>query len=316
MISGWTPSIGAAQMTYSKFGAKTFLHSARLALFLLIAAGLQIYSAGAQTVKNTVELKVTDSRPVAAAVQELVSRYGYVITYEDPRHVYEGDLEDVTTKVRKDLNRYPPGKAPKVFVPMDATLTLNVPSSTAVTDQDMTSILEQLVQTQSRSGRGGHFRVEKVGEVFHVLPTSARDRDGNWADQPSILEVPISLTMEDRSADGMINAICNAVGAAAHVKVGLGFSVGGLSDPSRPRPYRLGADNERARDVLTRALNLLDKSQKLTFVLFYDPSENENMYFLTIENVPNRSSSPVATSVPTTSAGSSLSGTSVSPPQK
>jgi hypothetical protein len=101
------------------------------------------------------------------------------------------------------------------------------------------------------------------------------------------------------------------VSAAAHVKVGLTFSVGGISDPSRPRPYRLGADNERATDVLMRALNLLNTSQKRTWVLFYDPSENGNMYFLTIQGVPNRFSSPVATGVPQTSAGSSISGTSV-----
>jgi hypothetical protein len=290
-----------------------------IALILVIAV---LNCADAQMVQDTVKLSVDDPRPVAAAVQELVSRYGYVITYEDPRHVYQGDLEDVTAKVRKDLDRHPPGKAPKVIVPLDATLTLNIPSSSAITVQDMASVLEQLVQAQSSSGRGGRFRVERAGEVFHVLPTEVRDGNGNWASQTSILDVPISLPMEDRSADEMINAICNAVSMAARVQVGLTFNVGGISDPSRPRPYRLGADNERARDVLIRALNLVGTNQKRTWVLFYDPSENGHMYFLTIQGVPNRSSSPIVTgsSVPTgaqkTSTGTALSGTSVPPPKK
>ncbi len=300
-------------MTNTNFCAKISYHSSRLALLLVIAANLHTDVTAAQTEQKTVKWSVTDGRPVAAAVEELVSRYGYVITYEDPRHVYQGDLEDVTAKVRKDLDKYPPGKAPKVIVPSTATLTINVPSSSTITTQDMASVLQQVMQAQSNSGRGGRFRVEQVADVFHVLPTEARDQNGNWTAQTSILDVPISLPMEDRSADAMINAICNAVSAATHFQVGLTFGVGGISDPSRPRPYRFGADNEQAREVLMRALNLLNTSQKRTWVLFYDASENLQMYFLTIQSVPNRSSSPVASEVPKTSTGSSASGTRVSP---
>lgn len=273
----------------------TFRAKKCAAVILAVAMNNYIGDACAQSVTLT----VTDARPVAAAVMDLVSRYGYVITYEDPRHVYADDLEDVTTKVRLDLDKHPPGKAPKVIVPSTATLTLKVPSSSAITTQEMASVLAQLIQVQSSTGRGGHFRVERAGDVFHILPTEFRDENGNWVKHTSILDVPISMPIDDRSADGMINAICKAVSDTGQVKVGLASMVGGISSPAIPRPYRLGADNERARDVLMRALNLLDANQTRAWVLFFDPSNLSGYpYLLTIRSVPKRPSSPAITPVP------------------
>jgi hypothetical protein len=303
-------------MIYTNFCAKGLCHGARLALLLLVAANFHTGVTAAQTTQDSSKLSVDDGRPVAKAVEELVARYDYVITYEDPRFAYEEDLQDVTTQVRRDLDQYPPGKAPKVIVPRGGKLTVTIPSSASVNTQAIASVLDQLTRAQAIRREGGRFRVVQVGDVFHVVPTEVRDRNGKWIAQTSILEAPISLPMEGRSADGMINSICKAVSAATHVQVGLGSRVGGIYDPSNPQPYRLGADNERARDVLVRALGLLNASQALTWVLFYAPSNLSGYpYLLTIRSVPNRSSSPIASEVPKTSPGSSLRGKS-SPPKK
>jgi hypothetical protein len=279
----------SSSRTPMMFGAN---RSARFVLAIVLGISIRANSAHAQNQKTT-ELNVTDGRPVAAVVQELVSRYHYVITYEDPRHVYEGDLEDATKRVRKDLDKLG-DKAPRVLVPAKATLSVDIPSASAINAQEMASTLQQVMQVQSRAGRGGHFRVEQVGNVFHVLPAEARDNNGNWVKQTSILDSRISLSDENRSADELMDAICKAVSAAAHVNVLLGFSLGGLSDPSHPRPYHLGVDNEPARDVLMKALNLIQSGQKLTWVLFYDPSEGGKMYFLTLEGVPIEKSPAVS----------------------
>jgi hypothetical protein len=284
---------------------------------VVIAANLLISTADASAVQSDVKLSVKDGRPVAAAVQELISRYGYVITYEDPRYVFSGDLQDVTTQVRRDLDQFPPGQAPKVIVPADASLTIHVPSSSTISSKDMAIVLEQLMKAQSISGRGGHFRVERHGEIFHVLPTEVRDRKGIWAPQASIFDVPISLPMKGRNKDDMLETICEAVSAAAHVKVGFGGPVGGISSPSHPQPYRLGAYNERARNVLMRAFGLLNDPkagtwfpQQLTWLLFYDFSDKA--YSLNIQSVPDRSPAHVAPEVPRPSAGSFRAGTEVS----
>jgi len=264
-------------------------------------------------------LNIDDPRPVAKAVEELVARYDYVITYEDPRFSHEDDLQDVTAQVRRDLDQYPTGKAPKVIGPRGGKLTLTLPSSAPVNSQTMASVLDKLIRAQSTRGEGGHFRVMQVGDVFHVVPTEVRDRNGNWIAQSSILDSPISLPTENRSEVGMIDAIVKAVSADAHVKVHIGSGIGGgIANPNRPASYRLGADNERASDVLMRALVLLNDPkagtwipQRLRWQLFYDHDGNE--YYLNFSVVPDLPSAPLPTGAQKTSTGSSVSGTSTHP---
>src|SRR5215468_1045698 len=72
-----------------------------LAIFLPITAALKIkhtamiiaYQGQGQP---SVKLSVDDPRPVAEAVKQLQEKYGWVITYEDPRLVNESDLLDET----------------------------------------------------------------------------------------------------------------------------------------------------------------------------------------------------------------------------
>jgi hypothetical protein len=239
-------------------------------------------------VQDTAQLTIDDPRPVGKGVQELVSRYGYVITYEDAQLAYEGDLQDVTTQVRKDLDQYPAGKAPKVIVPLGGTITLTIPSSPSITPKALATVLTQLTQVQSSRGEGGHFRVEQTGDAFHVIPTEARDQNGNWAKQTSVLDVPISLPLQDRDQVEMLRAICSAVNAATHVKMGVGGLGRGIEIAGQPRLYRLGADNERAREVLMRALALINTPQKLTWLLFCEA----NTCALNIQGVPDRPSLP------------------------
>jgi hypothetical protein len=313
-------------VAHQNFCATGSLLNLWAASLLAFAGYLSANSAHAQTGQGVTQLDIDDPRPVAKAVEELVARYDYVITYEDPRFLHEGDLQDVTIQVRRDLDRYPPGKAPKVVVPRGGKLSLTLPSSAAVNTQTIASVLDQLVRAQSIRGEGGRFRVLQVGDVFHVVPTEVRDRNGNWTAQSSILDVPISLPTEDRGKVEMLDAIVTAVSAAARVKVYVGGGVGGgIFNPNRPASYHLGADNERARDVLMRALILLNDpkagtwiSERLRWQLFY--GSDENAYFLNISVVPDLPSTPSATGVQKASTGTALGGTSsgtrVPPPKK
>jgi len=249
---------------------------ARVLPLSLIAYGFACCDLGsAQTAPTSEALTVDDPRPVAQAVQALASRYGYVITYEDPRYAYEGDLADVTNDVRRDLGRYASGKAPKVLVPFAYTLTLSVPTASTIDVQTMSAILQQLVQAQSASNHGGHFNIERDGAIFHVIPTGARDRQGNWSQRPSILDVPISLPTEKRDEHATLAAICGAVSAASNVKVEIGGGVGGLV-----QQYLLGADHENARSVLTRAVTAF--GPKISWVLLYGNQSTDDAYSLSL----------------------------------
>jgi hypothetical protein len=83
---------------------------------------------GAEKVNSQiVEIDVDDPRPVAAAVDQLVARFGYAITYEDPRYAFSDDLKDVTAEVGRDLARkYPKNDAPRILVPAGGQLRISV----------------------------------------------------------------------------------------------------------------------------------------------------------------------------------------------
>src|SRR5262245_54420252 len=74
-----------------------------VAAALAIVSSVPVFGGDVQTV---VKLSVDDPRPVAKALERLEDKYGWRITYEDPRYAYPGDIEDVTTKVRKDLDQF------------------------------------------------------------------------------------------------------------------------------------------------------------------------------------------------------------------
>jgi hypothetical protein len=243
----------------------------RLALLLIITITVYSRSIDAQSASyDTVQVTVGTGRPVAKAVEELVSRYGYVITYEDPLLEYEGDWRDVTAQVRKDLDRYPLGAAPKVMVPRGGTLKLALPSSHSISTETMAALLEQVVREQANTQEGGRFKIERDGEIFHVIPTQARDRAGNWAPQSPVLDALISLPTQDRDRTSTLPAITDALRVAVGVCVDMPF-MGGIDSPDHPRQYRFGAENERARAVLSRALTLIGSpATRLIWLMFCD----------------------------------------------
>src|SRR2546426_6553565 len=70
---------------------------------------------GMQETKKA-NLSVQDPRPLAKAIEILEEKYGFVITYEDPRYTHPSEITDVTEKDRRDLANFKPGKAPRVLI--------------------------------------------------------------------------------------------------------------------------------------------------------------------------------------------------------
>ena len=240
---------------------------------------------------GSVLLKIDSGRPVDRAVNTLQTRYGYVISYEDPRYTNEDDLQDVAAKVRKDYSSYPPGLAPKLMVPKGSKLTLRLPASTDISPQDLARILQQLVRTQATSSRGGHFRVEQAGDVFHLVPTEVRDRKGNWSHYNSLLDTPISLPEQDRRESELYRAIADAVSDATHTKLSIivngGWVIGMVSPELRSG---MGATLEPARNVLMRALQL--RRSRRTWALLHGPEEGTNIFALNVWDFPVKPPKP------------------------
>jgi len=244
---------------------------------LISLAGIAIQA----TAQGATTLFVDDPRPVAKVVETLISQYGAMISYEDPPYSFGDDLEDVTTQVRKDLDKYPAGQAPKVLIPRGGKMTLNV--QPIVQNKDVGSALTLLVQ--SSRAHGGHFRVLSADGTFHIVPTEVRGVDGNWNATTSILDGSITLPVAERTEIALMDEFCKQVSASAHVAVVIGGGIWpGPRINGEPVRYPFGADKLVARDVLVKAL-ALNRAAKRTWELLYDASQRK--YFLNVLEVPD-----------------------------
>jgi hypothetical protein len=242
-------------------------------------------SAHAYSADSLVE--VQGPRPVADAIQLLISKYGYPISYEDPHYVFTGDVEDVTAKVRRDLDKYSPGQAPKVFSRRSAQLQLRLPEDQRLSEDAIASLLKEIVRSNATGDHDGRFKVLQVGAAFHVIPSEVKDSNGHWSVTGSILDAPISLPAQQRSRDQMLSAIVAAVASKSNVSIQYDSGFGGIISESGPALYALSASNEPARSVLIRALAMLGKPT-LTWALYFDSSTAMvgNGYVMNLVPVP------------------------------
>ena len=224
---------------------------------------------------GSVNLSLNDARPVAAAIESLEAKYGWVITYEDPPYAFAGDIQDVTERVRKDLNRYERGKAPRVIVPRGGALSV---SYTANPNHPAVVIQSVLDAEAARSGNV--FRVKQDGNMFHVVPAKSKNKNGQPVERASILESNITLAGGQQTGVQMLQTICEALSKANEAPVLLGIFPNNLF-------YNLRVDrkagNESARETL---MSLFAKTnRKLSWQLFYDPGLQK--YALNVHVVPD-----------------------------
>ncbi|MEM1201849.1 MAG: hypothetical protein AAGN66_01320 [Acidobacteriota bacterium] len=206
-----------------------------------------------------------EPRPLAAAIDRLQEQTGVVITYEDAPYTFEGDWADVTESVRKDLDQYARGSAPRVMIPRPGSLSVDLPE--ALGPGDVPGLLEALLESHDRAGNAGRFRYEGQGDLYHVVPVSTRGRDASWGEVGALLDTPVTLPEAERS---VMETLRDTL-AAVHQQTGAKLSFGLI-------PRRLavgvtlvtGATDEPARDVLVRTLE--STGLPLSWRLFYDPS--------------------------------------------
>jgi hypothetical protein len=214
------------------------------------------------------QISVDDGRPVALAAEMLEKKYGWIITYEDPAYVHESELVDVTDKVRRDLDQFPPGKAPRVLVPKGGTLTFEYsidpltkkPAGAAV-------VVQQLLDAYAMGGHPGVFRLDRDGARLHIV-----------TNESSVLDAPITLPPQKRTGFELLDAFCSAVSQASGTRVAPATVPLNLL-------YRYqtesGAKDQKAREFLSNELDRINV--RLSWRLLYDPVTKS--YFLNIHMV-------------------------------
>jgi hypothetical protein len=247
---------------------------------LLLLIGVMRSASGNQDKERTIA--VNSPRPIAKAIEKLEAISGCAITYEDPQYAYNADLADVTQEVRRDLNKYAPGTAPKVLVPKSESLEISYDEGTASRSEDrIPTLLQELLRNHSAKGNAGQFRIEVGDHIVHVIPTAIRSAKGVVESQNSILETVISLPSMDRSGVKALQLICAALSDANGIRVILGAAP--WTNLTRYQD-RTGATSGRARDILVHLLR--NSGGRLSWQLLYDPGRK--MYALNIHEIPER----------------------------
>jgi hypothetical protein len=229
-------------------------------------------------------LSVNDGRPVEKAAEELEKKYGWIISYEDSANAYEGDLVDVTEKVSRNLDKFKPGEAPRVFVPKGGELSFSYtldPDTQKPADSFV--VVQQLLNAYASGGNPGVFRLDRDGERLHIVPVAAKNKDGVLVSRQSVLDVSITLPAQKRNGLELLNAFCAAVSEASGTRV---LPASAPLNLFHQYKTEAGAKDQKARDFLTHELDAITGGAKLSWKLLY--SAREKTYYFSIYPVSTR----------------------------
>src|ERR1044072_5816830 len=223
------------------------------------------------------QISVNDPRPVALSAETLEKKYGWLITYEDPPYVHESDLLDVTEKVRRDLDKFKPGQAPRIFIPKGGELAFEYSiDSKSKRPADSAVVVQQLLDAYAVANPG-IFRLDRDGQRLHIVAIAAKNTEGVLVPRRSVLDVSITVPEQKRNGLQLLDAFCAAVTAASGTRVLLARAPLTLFHNSQTEA---GAKDQRARDFLTRQLDQISGGPKLSWELLY-PAD-EKTYYLNI----------------------------------
>jgi len=225
-------------------------------------------------------ISVNDGRPLVVAADTFEQKYGWIITYEDPPFAHESDLVDVTEKVRRDLDKFKPGQAPKVFSPKGGELTLEYdidPVTQRPVNADL--VIQQLLDAYN-IGKSGAFRMERSGERVHIIGTAAKNKEGVWTSHQSVLDAVITIPPQKRNGLTLLEAFCAAVSQASHTQVQIGTVPMSLFARYQTEA---GAKDQKARDFFVNEFDRMTGRARLSWHLLY--SATMKSYYLNIHVV-------------------------------
>lgn len=136
-------------------------------------------------------LNVEGERPLQLALQGFMQVHRVAITYEDPFYENLDAMVDRTAE-RKDLNKFPPGKAPRVLDPKETRFQADYELG-STTDDQIDAALRQIVEQYNSVSQVAHFRVQKGPGCWHVIPDKVRDTIGHWRVATNQLDAKIRV---------------------------------------------------------------------------------------------------------------------------
>ncbi|MDE3135739.1 MAG: peptidoglycan-binding protein [Acidobacteriota bacterium] len=256
---------------------------------------LCVRPAVAQTLQgpSTAEtIKVTDARPVAAAMDVIEKKYGVLIDYVDAEYAAPQDTEGISyrpghitvgPKISTVSVQYTEvaGKPEGVPYLRCNAATIGCTPVTSRPEGGVTALIEQVLNQFATQG-GQVFTVRKIempyGPRWEVYPEQVRDESGTFRYQPDVLGAGIYIPKKDRTLAEMLGEICNQLS----LKWGRQFGVASAPNNVFFRYHgELSADNVTARRALAGLMG-----ETLVLRLFYAPDDGK--YYVNIVNLPYR----------------------------
>jgi hypothetical protein len=220
-----------------------------------------------------------DPRPLAQAISALNEEYGWVVDYEDPPYSSDSELIDVTNPKWRAEHPGVPGVKGIAGGAFQSDYEEGPLTTTAAGEE---IVLQKIVSDYDLSGNPGQFLVRDEGEVtltpampgfkvsvihrFSIVGKSIKDNHGQDYLVASILDTPISIPVEQRSAQATIDEIAKALSAKTGTRVFGGAFANNLLIQSQ---VTVGGENVSARSLLTKTLN--DTQRPQIWKLLYDP---------------------------------------------
>jgi len=210
-------------------------------------------------------------RPLDAVLTEL-KYFGVPLSYEEPTWLSPDDVAPLVNFPDPRNQRL----NPNVIGPAPASLLLQFQVDAATKMHLRTPIdqlLRDVVARHNAAGNPGEFRVIDLGrgQGYSIVPVAAKS-NGQMVSARSPLDVRITLETKERTALESFNALTVAVSQASGMPiVAFEMAMGGVISENHVEPvYKFGANNEVAREVLTRLLYQVFP-QKMAWRLYYQP---------------------------------------------
>jgi hypothetical protein len=213
-------------------------------------------------VGQMVHINAAGSRPLLQAVDALQQKYGWTVDYEDAQ--YPPPTDGATNQLSPPLRRRP--NAAQI---RDSGFSVEFntgPTSNSRPDED--TVLALVVDANNQSNDAGQFELRKVKDgSFAIVGVGVRDSQGQSAYQQPILDTPISLASERRSARETITLICQKL--SEQIKIPVVVNDASESVPGR-ETVAIGGTAVSTRTLLSRTLASMGSN--FYWRLIYDSS--------------------------------------------
>jgi hypothetical protein len=239
----------------------------------ILPAVLGVPINSAQTVaqsSESVTLPLFEGRPLAAAATKLTEIYGIPVSYEDAKWADSNDLMPIG---RVPANQGKALRNPDSPSPSIASLQLRYDRDPKSRNPltPIEAVLNDVVNDHTGRRNPGEFRLLKLPDDrgFALSPSRSKNSRGTLSAALPPLDVRISFPAEERTDDELLATIVRAINSGSGENVILFFNKGN----ARPVTAKMSANNEPAREVLSRAFQELYPG-KLVWHLYYDAGEN------------------------------------------